>query len=418
MRSGGNMKNNLLRIFLAAAIAISAIISLSSCDMLPAELQDMLGGGGECQHTEVEWIIDTPASCKTIGFKHSECKSCGEVIESNVTIEKSDEHVLGEWEIEYESTCAIKGSKYQKCTLCKKKINTEEMPLLTSHSYVFGSCTGCKTVQPDSTGLVFASNGDGTAALTGVGSCKDTSLVIPERTPSGELVVSIGSAAFLNQSAITSVIVPETVTSAALDAFSGCSVAQARVPAAIVPSLKCQTLVELKVWGSGEIPAYAMESAPNLEKVSIAEGVTKIGDDAFSGCAKLYSVFMPSSLVEIGARAFARCTALEQVNLGTGVVVIGDYAFNNAKSIKRITIPASVKYIGINAFASFTAGSSVRKNISELTNVKFEVTEGWYATDDPAENSGSQIDSVTLSSSTLAATTVNETYTDCYLKRN
>lgn len=413
------MKRNLFRIFLASFIAIFAMISLASCDMLPAELQEMLGiGDTECRHADVEWIIDTPATCKAVGFKHSECKSCGEVIESNVKIEKSDEHTLGEWEIEYESTCAINGSKFQKCTVCKKKVNTETMPLLTEHSYVFGSCTACKTMQPASTGLVFTALGDGTAELTGIGSCKDTSIVVPEKSPTGDVVVSIGSAAFINQSAIASVIVPDTVTSAAADAFSGCSIVQARVPAAVVPAVNCSTIVELKVWGSGEIPAAAMENASNLETLTIADGVTKIGDDAFNGCVKLYSVFMPNSLVEIGSRAFARCTVLEHVSLGSGVVIIGDYAFNNAKSIKRITIPASVKYIGINAFASFTAGSSVRKNISELANVVFEITEGWYAADDAAATTGRNVDSTTLESTTLAATMINETYSECYIKRN
>ena len=409
------MNKKVLRILLAAVIAISAIISLSSCDMLPAELQDMLGlSSGECRHTNVDWVTDVAATCKLEGKNHSVCSDCGEVVEYG-TIPVVD-HVLGEWEIDYESTCSNQGSKYKKCLTCKSRVITEALPLSDAHSYELGVCLNCRAAQPASTGLVFLSLGNGTCSVSGMGSCTDTSIVIPETSPDGERVVRIETGAFLYQASITSVVIPGSVTGVGINVFTGCSLLKASVPAAAVPSVKCDSITELTITGGGAIPASAMMGAPNLSRLIMKEGVTEVGDSAFAACAMLTSISMPSTLTTIGNSSFSRCQALKKVVLGSGVVTIGDQAFANSQSLMSINIPASVKYIGAKAFTSFAAAD--RENKSSLEKVEFEVTEGWYTTSDPTATDGFHVDPAMFEDDALASAALNSTYGDYYIKRN
>jgi len=65
-------------------------------------------------------------------------------------------------------------------------------------------------------------------------------------------------------------------------------------------------------WTSGEEVPWA-EYAERITSVVIAEGVTSIGDNAFSGCTELTSVTVPSSVTSIGKDAFNGCTSLENI---------------------------------------------------------------------------------------------------------
>ena len=73
-----------------------------------------------------------------------------------------------------------------------------------------------------SVGLEFESNGNGTCCLIGMGDCTDTDIVIPMRSPEGDLVTEIDSSVFRDQP-ITSVTLPESLTDIARRAFMGCT---------------------------------------------------------------------------------------------------------------------------------------------------------------------------------------------------
>ena len=73
-----------------------------------------------------------------------------------------------------------------------------------------------------SVGLEFESNEDGTCALIGIGDCTDTDIIIPTRSSDGDLVTSIDSAAFRNES-ITSITIPVCIEEIGRNAFNGCS---------------------------------------------------------------------------------------------------------------------------------------------------------------------------------------------------
>ncbi len=108
----------------------------------------------------------------------------------------------------------------------------------------------------------------------------------------------------------------------------------------------------------------------DLIKLTIAEGVTTIDNDACSNCPNLKIVTIPNTVTSIGSNAFWVCSSLETVTIGNGVTSIGEHAFGDCTSLTEISIPNGVTSIGERAFSdcknleSITIGSSV-KSIGE-----------------------------------------------------
>jgi len=84
--------------------------------------------------------------------------------------------------------------------------------------------------------------------------------------------------------------------------------------------------------------------------VVIPDGVTTIGESAFSRVASVTSVKLPDSVTIIGTAAFSMCINLKSINIPANITDIGDYAFEACRSLAGITIPERVKSIGVGAF--------------------------------------------------------------------
>jgi hypothetical protein len=84
----------------------------------------------------------------------------------------------------------------------------------------------------------------------------------------------------------------------------------------------------------------------SLTSVNIPNGVTTIGEDAFAYCTSLTSVNIPNSVTTIVDQAFMTCTSLTNVNIGNGVTSIGNALFYNCTSLTSVSIPNSVTSIG------------------------------------------------------------------------
>ena len=119
---------------------------------------------------------------------------------------------------------------------------------------------------------------------------------------------------------------------------------------------------------------YKYATGRGLTNIVIPDSVTKIGDDAFSGCTSLTSVTIPDGVTNIGNDAFYRCSSLTSINIPDGVTSIGAGAFEGCTNITSITIPNSVTDISIYAFKDCTSLTSITipNKVSEIRGATFK----------------------------------------------
>ncbi|KAA6301056.1 MAG: hypothetical protein EZS26_002772, partial [Candidatus Ordinivivax streblomastigis] len=141
-----------------------------------------------------------------------------------------------------------------------------------------------------------------------------TSLTIPN------LVTSIGSSAFRNCSGLTELIIPNSVTSIEDYAFYGCS-----------------GLTELIIGNSvTSIEDYAFYGCSGLTELIIGNSVTAIEDYAFSGCSGLTALTIPNSITSIKSGTFRNCSGLIEITIPNSVTTIESYAFLGCSGVKKI----------------------------------------------------------------------------------
>ena len=75
-----------------------------------------------------------------------------------------------------------------------------------------------------------------------------------------------------------------------------------------------------------------------ITSIDIPDGVTSIGMYAFAGCTYLTSITIPSSVTKISSGVFAGCASLASITIPSSVTSIGTNAFNNCTSLTSITI--------------------------------------------------------------------------------
>jgi len=103
--------------------------------------------------------------------------------------------------------------------------------------------------------------------------------------------------------------------------------------------------------GITEIPDYAFLGCENLKKVTLPDGLKKIGFQAFSECCSLETINFPESLEDIGSNSFAYCTLLDNIDFPIGLKHIGHNAFSFCSSIKEVTLHGNMKELESYAFS-------------------------------------------------------------------
>ena len=111
--------------------------------------------------------------------------------------------------------------------------------------------------------------------------------------------------------------------------------------------------------GTKWIGSIAFLNCRSLTSITIPNSVTSIGDGAFWGCESLTSVTIPNSVTSIGTQAFEYCSSLTSVTIGNSVTSIGERAFYLCYALTSVTIPNSVTSIGEGAFGGCDALKTV-----------------------------------------------------------
>ena len=87
----------------------------------------------------------------------------------------------------------------------------------------------------------------------------------------------------------------------------------------------------------GKMAFFRTGNSSSLTSITIPDSVTSIGDEAFKLCTGLTSITIPDSVTSIGDEAFSLCTRLTSITIGNGVTSIGRDAFTVCANLKAIT---------------------------------------------------------------------------------
>ena len=146
-------------------------------------------------------------------------------------------------------------------------------------------------------------------------------------------VTGIGNYAFHYLPALTNVTIPQGITSVGDYAFSDCD------------GLISATIEEGVPTGTN-----MFNGCDNLTTVKLPESLTTIADGSFANCSALNHVTIPDNVTKIGTSAFSLCNGLSDITLGRGLTTIGDFAFKNCDSLETIQLPSDLEKIGEEAF--------------------------------------------------------------------
>ncbi len=161
----------------------------------------------------------------------------------------------------------------------------------------------------------------------------DTKITVPSQIDR-YTVTGLGASLFEENTAITSVTIPNTVTDIGESCFSQCT------------ALKTVTIPDSVT----KIEALAFSSCIALQSLTIPKNLTEINFGTFAICSSLTTVTIPPNIQTVGGKAFAACKKLTTVTLSDGIKTINEQAFSLCDALASVKIPNSVTKIGANAF--------------------------------------------------------------------
>lgn len=196
----------------------------------------------------------SPTCCKAGLTEGMMCNLCGTMVIPQATIPKID-CIESNWIIDIEPTKSENGKRHTECTMCGKLFKEE-------------------VIYAGSQGLEYVELSNGNYFISGMGSCTDVDLVIPQMYTES-IVTSIGVRAFEYCDTIKSIKIPDSISSIGWGAFYGCS---------------------------------------SLTDIVIPHGVTEITVKTFQNCSSLTDITIPNSVMFVDSQSFCGCVSLINIH--------------------------------------------------------------------------------------------------------
>ena len=281
-------------------------------------------------HEFKNYVSDENATCAEDGTETAKCSRCDATDTHKVENSAKGHKVVVDPGVN--ATCIKTGlTEGSHCAVCSKVLVAQELVPAKGHEYGPDWCVRCGAQRVwTSRGLEFALSEDKKSySVTGVGSCTDSNIVIPQ------------------------VYNGLPVTSVAAEAFAGCE------------NLMSVVMLE----GITHIGDRAFQMCFNMIGVTIPEGLVSIGSSAFEMCSSLRNIMIPRSLSSIGEGAFWHCYAMQGVyisdmtqwctidfdGVGANPLSVAGNLYLNGMLVTYLTIPEDVEQISDYAFSQCTS---------------------------------------------------------------
>lgn len=334
------------------------------------------------EHSWYNYDILVRSTCAEEGVVEQRCSNCGSKRE--VPLAKVP-HDYSNRSYKYDN---FSHWRYNYCS-CDVKIDEEEHTL-----DITNTCTVCKYQLTATDGFIYELSEDYSEYyLTGTSNLELTEAIVPSEL-FGKPVTKIMSGAF-KDSAITKISIPETIIAIDVSAFEGTSIDEIVVDSenemyqgisnCLIDINKKSLILGSNSsvipndYGLISIGEKAFSASPELEKITIPEGIKSFGIYAFSGTGAeitfedafdgetigIYAfsgyrgekITLPSTIKDIKEYAFLDSTA--DIVLNNGLTTIEEYAFKNCTAIKNLYLPSSLESIGEGAFSGCSSIESL-----------------------------------------------------------
>lgn len=183
--------------------------------------------------------------------------------------------------------CVVLGSMSGEAQVPDEEPEADEPPIEENTETIPNQNVPAEPTLPlYSEGLAFRSNGDGTCAVAGLGSCTNVCVLIPPTSPAGDSVTEILPYAF-RDSIITAIEIPASVTTLSATSFYGCPrLSCVRVAAGSMSFLESDGALYNR---DGSVLIYCPAARPSGELV-LYSGIRRVAAGAFAECRGLVNV--------------------------------------------------------------------------------------------------------------------------------